>query len=99
MRPNLRALATKSFSTKSRRSLGLAPQAVANLKHFILKLSSSRPLREFSTLIFDFAYAVNGLTSSFSVLSLSPAAPYTLQLDANTKFLTPHFYLKFGQNF
>jgi hypothetical protein len=83
------AFATKSFRTKSNLNLSLHPQAVENLRHVTLKPFFASGSKSLSVRAFDFAYAVKGLNGDFSVLGLSSAEPYKLQLEAKVKDFTP----------
>src|SRR5687768_9731461 len=86
------APATKSFNTRSNRSRSLIPQAVANRRQVVVKLSEASEVRSRSVLILDLAYAVRGLRESSSRRGPPSAHPYTLQLEANTKLFTPRFF-------
>ena len=89
MRPEAMAPATKSFSTRSRRSRSLQPHAVANRRQVTAKPSSASASRSCSDMTFDLAYAVSGPSSEPSERIPSSAEPYTLQLEANTKARAP----------
>src|SRR4026208_1125243 len=87
--PDVTADATKSFRTRSSRSLGLKPHAVAKRKDVTLKSAEARRARRSSAAIFDLAYAVKGFSADISDFASSPPAPYTEQLDANANAFTP----------
>src|ERR1044071_8983702 len=90
------APATKSLRTRSNRKRSLIPQAVANRRQLILKFESASGASSVSAHILDFAYAVRGLSGESSVRASSSAYPYTLQLEANTKDLTPACFASFA---
>ena len=87
--PSAIAPATKSFSTRSSRSRGLAPHAVAKRRHVTVMPPLLAERSPSSVAILLRAYAVSGLTASRSERAPPSAKPYTLHDDANAKCFTP----------
>src|SRR6266481_8471882 len=88
-RPVVYADATRSFKTISRRSRGDTPYAVAFRREVGLKCSSAIFARSRSTKTLDSPYGVTGLSDAVSSWKSSPAAPYVLHDEENTKRSTP----------
>src|SRR5208283_368811 len=89
MVPVATAVATKSFSTRSRRNRGLLPQAVAKRRQVIEKSPPASRARAHSAEYFERAYAVRGFTAEDSVRAPSSAKPYTEQDEAKTNEVAP----------
>src|SRR6185437_13515750 len=77
------AQAKRLLTTRSVRNIGECPYAVAFRKYAGVKVSSASDETACSVSIFDLAYAVRGLSGSFSSRSSFSPAPYTEQLAAN----------------
>ena len=73
--PVVTAYPTRLFTTRSPRSRGDTPNAVALRRYVGLKESSASAARSCSARTFDHPYGVTGLNEALSSRKSSPAAP------------------------